>query len=273
MKRLLFSTLLALVIIIGFVIKPEIPNPQSPIPNAMRSATQFYESGQFAEAAQAYQQLVDQGIKNGALYYNLGNAYFKLGDVGQAILNYRRAARWIPRDADVQANLALALSQTKDQQTLVGGTTLNRLAKITEQWFTLDEMAITALSLWFLLALLLLAIRIHSGTRLHHLGYKRLVEGLPYAAMLTLLLVGLFGVALGSRLVEEWNSPTAIIIAKVIDVTSGPGKQYTTEFTLHGGTEVKLIEQRGDWTRLVLPSEGEQLQGWISTQAVEQITN
>ena len=82
---------------------------------AMVTANRLYEDGQFAQAAQAYQQLADQGFADSALFFNLGNAYFKQGDYGRAILNYRRAEQLAPRDEDIAANLALARAQRVDQ--------------------------------------------------------------------------------------------------------------------------------------------------------------
>ena len=61
----------------------------------------LYEAGQFVEAAALYQALADAGAEDGTLYYNLGNACFKAGDLGRAILNYRRAQALLPRDPDV----------------------------------------------------------------------------------------------------------------------------------------------------------------------------
>ncbi len=265
MKQTLISISIALFIVAGLLLtnQPASTTRAISVAGVMQSATQAYEAGKFPEAASAYQQLVDQGTKNGELYYNLGNAYFKQGDLGRAILNYRRAARLLPRDSDVQANLTLAFSQTKDQQAQAGGTTISRLTKLAERWLTLNEMAVIALSLWFGVSILLLAL-----SKEHP---PRLKEGLQYGVIVTVLALCLSVAALGSRLYEEWTEPAGIVVANAVDVTSGPGKQYTTEFTLHSGTEIKLLEYRGEWVRLALASEGEQLQGWMPTQAVEAV--
>lgn len=54
-------------------------------------ANQAYKGGRFEEAIDGYGQLLDAGYRNGQLYYNLGNAHFRLNQVGRAILNYERA--------------------------------------------------------------------------------------------------------------------------------------------------------------------------------------
>jgi tetratricopeptide (TPR) repeat protein len=71
-----------------------------------------YHDGAYEDAAREYQRLLESGIESGNLFFNLGNAYFKVGDVGRAILNYERAALFMPSDPDLAANLAYARSLT-----------------------------------------------------------------------------------------------------------------------------------------------------------------
>lgn len=79
-----------------------------------RKGIAAYGAGDFQESARAFQALADRGIQNGKLYYNLGNAYLKLEDLGHAILWYERALRRMPRDPDLRFNYAYALSLTRD---------------------------------------------------------------------------------------------------------------------------------------------------------------
>ena len=77
-------------------------------------ASRAYKEDRYQEAIDGYFQLIDNGYVNGHLYYNLGNAYFRSGQLGRAILNYKRAQLLIPRDADLNFNLRYALDQTQD---------------------------------------------------------------------------------------------------------------------------------------------------------------
>jgi tetratricopeptide (TPR) repeat protein len=122
-KRIAVLTLMAILVLGVEMVFPAgvsqshqvLAAPQQNGIDTMAMAHQLYESGQYAKAAEAYQQLVDQGYSDAALFYNLGNAYFKQGDIGRAILNYRRAERLHPRDPDTRANLELARSLAVDQ--------------------------------------------------------------------------------------------------------------------------------------------------------------
>ena len=69
------------------------------------TANRDYNEGRYQKAIEGYLRLFDSGYVNGHLYYNLGNAYFRSGQLGRAILNYKRAELLIPRDADLNFNL------------------------------------------------------------------------------------------------------------------------------------------------------------------------
>ena len=72
------------------------------------TANKLYEEGKFAEAAAAYESLVQSRQVSAALYFNLGNAWFKSGQIGRAIAAYRQAEQMTPRDPDLRANLQFA---------------------------------------------------------------------------------------------------------------------------------------------------------------------
>ena len=227
----------------------------------MESANALYEEGRFAEAAAVYEQLVNQNIRDSAVYYNLGNAYFKQGIVGHAILNYRIAQRLDPRDEDVQSNLELARLQTVDQIDSGGEDLLTQLTRVAQGWLSINEMAIAVLALWFLtvfLFIIWLFLR-----RSQREGARALIL---YALLLSvfLLIGGMF--SFGGRIYLENVRPQGVVLVDEIEVMSGPGDQYIAEFTLHNGAEVSMIEGRNNWVRITLP--GGQFQGWVPSETV-----
>jgi len=220
------------------------------------AGNRLYEGGQFAEAAAAYQSLVDGGVADGALYYNLGNAYLKSGDLGRAILNYRRAQQWLPRDPDVALNLRLARAQAQDRlesETPNGVVALAR--RVLVEATTLNEAAALALGLWVVVCGLVIAMLLRPRWR----------PGLTYAMIAAAALLALSGFSVGARLVELGRSP-AVVVAPAVEVRSGPGQDYLAEFTLHAGAEVRILDRREGWTRIALPGD---LQGWAPGDAVE----
>ncbi len=229
----------------------------------MSTASQLYDMGQYDQAAQAYQQLVDQGFADSALFYNLGNAYFKQGDYGRAIVNYRRAQQLAPRDADIKANLGLARAQAVDEfEAAENSGVLSFVGQSVKSWFSLNEVAMAALGAWILFVLMAIVI---STARAGSAWRKSLQVGLVPVVLALVVAV----LALGSYLYVDNNQAEGVIVATEVDVVSGPGTQYVTEFTLHDGTEVRVVEAQGSWVRLAL--SGGDLEGWVPAAAIEPI--
>ena len=152
----------------------------------------------------------------------------------------------------------MARAQAVDQFPAESSSPLDNFASVTRQLLTINEMALIALGAWFLFGLVWLAYR----------GMKngRAKEGLQYFLILSGLVMIVTTFSLGSRIYIENNRQQAVVIADTVDVSAGPSTDTITEFDLHSGAEIELIEQRGDWVRLALP--GGQVQGWIPVEAV-----
>ena len=143
MKRFFVLTGLLLVVVVLSACAPEKTSGTQ-----MAEANQLYEAGQYQEAASAYQSMVDAGADDGALYYNLGNACYKSGDLGRAILNYRRAQIIDPRDSDIETNLQIAREQTVDQLETSENSFADSIRELMVEWTTLNEAAVILLCIW-----------------------------------------------------------------------------------------------------------------------------
>jgi tetratricopeptide (TPR) repeat protein len=255
-------TLIGLCLIIGLVAAVTLLSPSTTADaDAVSAANQLYTVGHHAEAAKILEQLVAQGVQDSVVFYNLGNAYYQQDDLGRAILNYQRAARLAPRDGDIKANLQLAREQAVGLFPDDATGPVNSLSNITRNWLTLNETAVVALSLWFTLGFLLLVWRqLQPGT---------VQTGTKYALIVAAALLALTGLLLGSRLYTENAQPDGVVVADAVAVSSEPGELRTTEFSLHSGTEVNIVETNGDWIRLEMPNGA--AQSWIPREAVEMI--
>jgi tetratricopeptide (TPR) repeat protein len=225
----------------------------------MAAANQLYEEGKFADAIAQYEKLVDAGVREGRLFYNLGGAYFKLGDLGRAVLNFRRAQRLLPRDGDVAANLSLARAQTLDRIEVENEAVIINLVRRLVGWTTLDEAATGVLTLWIILC----------GFTVSAILWRHRRGTLLYLAggIATLLILGILSI--GIRYIDEHAQPPAVVVAAEVEMRSGPGDNYLTEFTLHAGAEVRVVEQRGGWKRIGLSGD---LQGWAPGEAVIRVS-
>ncbi len=225
-------------------------------------AYQAYQARQFERAITTYQAIVDAGLQHSTLYYNLGNAYFKQGDIGRAILNYRLAQSLAPRDNDIAINLAIARAHTVDQLAETRQGVMANVAWLTDSWLTMGEAKILLLGLWLCLtSWIIVSILWQRWQRFF---------GIMIAVFALFLFVGLSSVV--SRLyIDQFYRPV-IVVAKDVEVTSGPGAvgRYSLEFKLQPGVEAHLLERRGSWYHLALPNN---LSGWVSAEAVKEVRN
>jgi tetratricopeptide (TPR) repeat protein len=264
MRNLITLAVTGLVLIIGLLaaINMSAHSLEADI-EAVSIANKLYESGQYDQATQIYEQIISQGVQDSAIYYNLGNVYYKQGALGRAIVNYERAALMNPRDSDIQANLTIARNQAEQSESLPAIATgpLDSITRLIGSWLSIDEIAILALGLWFAFSLLFLVwFQLEPG---------KARTGMGYAAFMTLFLVAMLGLSLGNRIYNEKVHPTAVVVANEITINSQPGDQYATEYSLHNGAEVILLGTQGEWAHLSTP--GETLEGWIPLSAVEYV--
>ena len=245
----------------SYGVQPAFAQSPSPV-NAMASANDLYDSERYQEAARSYERLVGLGHEDEALFYNLGNAYYKQDDLGRAILNYLKAQRLDPRDGDIQANLSFVQSQTVDELKLSEfGNSLTSFANA----MPFESTNTTA-------SLMLVAWIAFAGSIAWWV-----VKAMPPIRHPSLITAGITGALLvlsailltGSLQSESEYDDTTVIVASEVGVMSGPGSQYTEEFLLHSGAETELIEVRGNWSRIRVPATD--LQGWIPRRAVESV--
>jgi len=212
----------------------------------------------FRSAAEHFEALVGGGLANGYLEYNLGNCYLQAGDVGRAILHYRRAQRFIPRDAQLADNLGVARSRCLVNIPRSRGGTLLRGVFFWHFETSAAGRAKTAIVAYVLFWLLLAA--------------RTVIPRRPlYVAA---GIVGAIAAACGgSFAAERWldrNSPEAVVVSTDVAVYKGPASTYQRQFEqpVQPGVEVTVREQRSGWINIELV-DGKR--GWVESEAIELI--
>lgn len=262
MKRLKRHIIILVAALTGAVAVVGVALAQSPAPtDLMAKANAQYERGEYPDAAQHYEALIDKGYADAALYYNLGNAYFKKDELGRAVLNYLRAEELSPRDADIRANLDLASGRAVDRVESSGESLFASVSNVARRWVTAGELGAISLLLWFASALVIGALIVWRAIP-RRTAVRNGAIVTSAATILSLLL-------LLSILYANPNDDSGVVVASTVNVVSGPGEQYETEFTLHSGAQVRLVDTRQGWVRIALP--GNDLQGWAPSNAVEAV--
>ena len=227
----------------------------------MAGANERYERGEYAEAAQQYEALIARGYGDASVYFNLGNAYLESGDLGRAILSYLRARELAPRDSDIRTNLDLARSMTVDRVTAERGSLIESVSFFGRRWATPSELGVAALLLWTATGLAIGVLLVWRKLPLRS-TIRTLAAFSAVAAAASFLL-------LLSMVFANPNDNTGIVTAEDVDVVSGPGRQYSEEFTLYNGAQVRLTDSRHGWWRIALP--GGEVQGWVPAHAIEKV--
>jgi tetratricopeptide (TPR) repeat protein len=214
---------------------------------------QLYASKDYAGAARAYEQALRAG-PNADVCYNLGNALFKSGRIGPAIVQYRRARYLRPRDAEIGRNLAFARSYRVDRAPVTAGP----LARGLDRAFHLLSRREAALLAAALLAFAALSLSIWIVRR-----WTWFLSGAAVLAMLALF-------CLVTRWVwdGEVGARPAVVVVPEVDVSSGPGEEFKQILLVHDGTEVRIREQRGGYLLVQLPGGNG---GWVKSDVVARV--
>jgi tetratricopeptide (TPR) repeat protein len=214
----------------------------------------LYEEGKYDEAIHEFEAVIEQGLESGNLYYNIGNCYFKKGELGKAILNYERARRLIPRDSDLKSNYKFALSRLQ-YDISEKSSWMKRVINVFH-FLSLNEITIL-LSSAFVLLMLFFILRLF-------------IRGLRKYTFLIAVCVILAIILLSIPLVERITllNTEAVVIAENPEVRFEPLDSATTHFTLYEGMKITMLETKQEWAR-IRRADGKV--GWIKNGEIEKI--
>ncbi|QKG80008.1 tetratricopeptide repeat protein [Tenuifilum thalassicum] len=224
------------------------------------AANKFYSSGKYTEAVQHYEAIIAKGKVSPELYFNLGNAYFKLNDMAHAILNYERAYLLNPSDDDIKFNLELARTYTTDKIEAIPDFFVTKWINQLSNLFSSNTWALLAL-LSFIITLVLLSLFQFSGR------YQIKKNSFWFSWVLGALFIVfiLFSNVQKNRVV---NSNHAIITTSSVAVKSSPSDNSNDLFILHAGTKVETLRNVGDWCEIKI-ADGSK--GWLLKSNFEKI--
>ena len=212
----------------------------------------------FRRAANRFQLLVDDGIENGKLWYDLGNAQLQSGEIGEAIAAYQSSQRYMPSDGRLHTNLEYARSLVKNPMKIKDTTSiLNRLAFWHESLPTQIRLSM-AIVFWFV-CWTIVAVR-----------FFRLIPGFKTASITLGLIALALGVSVGADIANQ-HTDRGVLTAKEVIVRKGNGLNYDPMFQepIHEGIEFDVLENRSHWIRIRLPNG---IEGWIEQDDAQIVT-
>lgn len=217
-----------------------------------------YMKNDYASAIQIYEALLNRG-EAADIYYNLGNSYYKAGDIAKAILNYERALLLQPGNGDIRANLEIARSKTVDKVEPVPEIFFVSWTKSLINSMSVDSWAVCGVVCFILLIVSLYLFIFSKQIVLKKAGF---ISGIVF--LVVTILANVFASQQKDGLM---NRNSAIVVNPSVTVRSTPSESGTSLFILHEGHKVDVKDgSMKDWKEIRL-EDGKV--GWVPASAIE----
>lgn len=221
------------------------------------SANAAYVKADYEKAAKLYEDVLSSGVEAAEVYYNLGNAYFRLNQVGPAILNYEKAKKLAPNDEDILHNLELANQRTIDKIEAVPQLFIEEWKSGFRNTFTEKGWSIVTIisfTLMFVMAGLMIAGRTVRQRQL-------------YFAVGILLLISTVVSFIMARqqYTAAIHNTEAVVMSPTVTAKGSPSDAGTRLFVIHEGTKVQIDDTNGSWVEIRLANGSV---GWVPASAL-----
>lgn len=238
---------------------PAVANASAPADSLWQAGIEAYSAGDYSLALDSWEGIVHSGEESADLYYNIGNACYKLALPGKAIANYMRALRLEPSHSDAAYNLEFVKAQTVDQIDEIPDIFLKVWMKKAAGWCSAN--------IWAVLSILLLA-ALCAFAMVYALGRRKAGRKFGFVAGSVCALFFLFSLCFMSIQKNEYlNAGKGVVTKAVCPAKSSPDTRDASElFVLHEGTVVTVIDEVGDWKCIQLP-DGRK--GWVENSRIE----
>lgn len=222
-----------------------------------QKAEQLYAQKNYREAISCYQSIIKEGFSSYKLYYNLGNAYYKNNELGNAIYYYELAHKLQPNQKDVLNNLIIANAKTIDNIESKENFFLHTIKSGLVNSFSTTTWA------WLSIACLVVAL---AAAFLFFITNRLTLKRIGFLLACVSLLLFISTMAFGFIAVHDKEKTTfAIIIQHESTIYDEPSTASNSKFTLHEGTKVAVLETTANWTNIKLENGNE---GWVKTSEV-----
>ena len=221
-----------------------------------------YNDGDFAKAVSFYEQTLEDGQHSAALYFNLGNAFYRLNNVAESIYYFEKANQLDPDNEDLNINSAFAQNMTIDA---IEAIPKSQLVQIQQSIFSLFSLSvwskITVIWIW-LFVLFFLAYLFLKATQLKRIFF--------FISLLSLILFMITFPITFSVDQQQKNTQYAILFSSRVDIWSEPNQRGEIQFVLHEGTKIQLLESLEEWNKIRIANGSE---GWIKNANFRSLTD
>lgn len=209
-------------------------------------ANELYGQEMYHDAITLYDSIISMGYESAGVYYNLGNAWFKLNDLPNAILNYERARKLAPGDEDILFNLHVAKTKTVDKIEPVPELFLYTWWRSLYTFFSSETWTIAGIVLFFLFFFCL---------AFYLLSRIMWIRKTAFYSGIVILILSVFSIFLGfERYKAEKSEDEAIVFTPTVTVKSSPRENSVDLFVIHEGAKVSIIDEFEGWYEIRIES-------------------
>lgn len=246
MRKLLYLILLFAVPVLG----------QNPA--LFEEGNEAYNDGNYEEAIENYEEILNSGEVSAELYYNLGNAHYKLNNIAPSVYYYEKALQLNPNDTDIKNNLEFARNMVLDDIEEVQKSGFDAIWRDTVSVLDYNEWGWLAISCAVLFAIFFL---------IYYFSRKSFQKRLFFTLSMVVLVGMFFSVIFAFQQKSYVTSDQfAVIFSEEAEVRSEPTQRSEEIFTLHEGTKVEVLESYQDWVKFELANG---LQGWMDKNHIK----
>jgi tetratricopeptide (TPR) repeat protein len=218
-------------------------------------ANQAYQSQEYEKATALYQQILSQGYESKEVYYNLGDCFYRLNQVGQAVLYYEKALKLDPHDEDIRYNLELANLKVIDRIEIPPRLFVFEIWDDLKTFYSLTQLT-RLVAILFAITIILVIIWLF-------IRQYRLRRWLISLAAIAGFLTIFWSCILIMQSQSYMKQREAVVLVPSVTVRSAPDDSSTDVFVLHEGVKVHLDELRAQWVKISL-ADGKS--GWLRAE-------
>jgi len=221
-------------------------------------ATAFYNEGDYEKAITNYHKIVENGEHSAAVYFNLGDAYYKLNQAAPSIYYYEKALLLAPGDVEIKSNLSFAQNMTLDAIEVLPETGFSKIYRGVIGFLSFEQ--------WSYLAIALVLIFVFSYIAFYFFSYAT-KKRIAFITSMFAMVFAVLAVILAYLQFEELKSYNpAIVFADETVIQSEPNDRSQENFRLHEGTKVNVLDQLNDWKKIRI-ADGKT--GWVNAADIK----
>lgn len=220
-------------------------------------ATDAYNNGDFLKAIEYYNGILDNGQHSAALYFNLGNAYYKLNQIAPSIYNYEKALLLSPNDPEIKNNLSYARNMTLDAIEVIPETGLARIYNTITGVLSFDQWSYVGIAFMILFVLLYIAF--------YYFKYA-MRKRIAFVASIVSLMISVMAVVFALVQYNDYmTDQPAIVFDSEVQIKMEPNIRSEPLFVLHEGTKVNVLDELNDWKKIKI-ADGKS--GWVTSESI-----